>query len=133
MVFVPAVGTLLFQELTVMPPAPPVSDRDTSKVMTSAALAARPGGPVAVSTAASPTFTVVLPLANVTAPERQPIFEEPVVSMVCEPPSLVTMRPMKMLASLAASTTTDDAAGCACTVLPSPINAFGSPKKVCSA
>src|SRR6185436_6911301 len=89
-VLLPVVGTLVFQVFCGTPPPPPVNDAATSKLITSVVFDALAGGPAAVSTAAMPTLNVVPALANVLPLARHPIDDDPVVSMVCEPPSEVT-------------------------------------------
>src|SRR3954469_20497204 len=103
MVLVPVVGTLVCHAAVVMPPPPPVNTAATSKVMTFVTLTARTGGPVVASTAPMPTLTVVPALANVLGPDRHGIEPQPVVSMVCEPPSSHHSLPAKITASLVAA------------------------------
>src|SRR5215203_3845764 len=81
MVFVPAVMADVTQP-TAIPPPPPTGAAFTSKVITSATLTARAGGPAAVSTAAIPILTVVAALTKVAATQRQLIADGPVVSIV---------------------------------------------------
>src|SRR5262245_57019682 len=90
-VLLPVVGTLSCQAFAVIPPPPPALTEATSKVIRSATFTARPGGPVPVSTAANPIDTEVPTLAKVTDPLLHPNEEDPLVSIVCEPPSSVKM------------------------------------------
>jgi hypothetical protein len=64
-----------------------------------------------VLTAAIPILTVVPAFANVTALLLHPMEDEPVVSIVCEPPSEVTILPMQIRASFAASKVVAEAVG----------------------
>src|SRR4029078_8100882 len=102
-VLVPASGTCSCHAPVVIPPPPPVSDFETSKVITSDALVARAGGPADASSAAIPTLTVVPALAKVLVPVRQPRDDDPLVSTVCEAPSVQNTWPYIIMASLVAS------------------------------